>query len=256
MKLDETFNLTGRTALVTGSSRGIGASIAKALAGAGAHVVIHGRTASAEAAEMCEQITAAGHVASLAFADLSRSESCRQLCAELLDRHAAIDIAVLNASFEVRQDLDETGDEEFDTQMHTNVRSSLQLVSMLLPAMVARTWGRLLFLGSIQELKPNSRMLTYAASKSAQTNIAINLARTQARHGVTSNVLAPGAILTDRNRGVLADPDYRRTIEKSIPANRVGVPDDCAAASLLLCSNAGGYINGAVLPVDGGWCVG
>lgn len=221
MKPNELFDLTGRTALVTGSSRGIGAAIAVTLAVARAHVIVHGRAPSAEADEMRDRIKANGDKASLAFADLSSSEACHNLCVRLLDQHAAIDIAVLNASFEVRQDLDETGDEEFDMQMHTNVRSSLQLVKMLLPPMVARGWGRLVFLGSIQELKPNSRMLTYAASKSAQTNIAINLARTQARHGVTSNVLAPGAILTDRNEGVLSDPDYRRAVEHVLGCGRI-----------------------------------
>ena len=107
--------------------------------------------------------------------------------------------------------------------------------------------------GSIQEAKPNPRLVVYAALKSAQTNMIVNLARQYAARGVTLNNLAPGAIGTERNAAVLDDPAYRARVEEQIPAKRIGIPQDCVGACLLLCSEAGAYITGSTLFADGGW---
>ena len=247
------FDLTGRRALVTGSSRGIGRAIAQGLAAAGASVVVHGASASPALDEAAGAIRAAGGAAETLVVDLADADACRDLVARLAGE--GVDILVLNASYERRLGPGETSDADFDAMLHVNLRASMILAEGLLPAMEAKGWGRVLFLGSIQEVKPNPAMLVYAATKSAQTNMARNLSRRVAGRGVTVNVLSPGAIATDRNRAVLADAAYRARVEAQIPAGRVGTAEDCVGAALLLCSGPGSYINGAVVPVDGGWSV-
>lgn len=247
------FDLTGRRALVTGSSRGIGRAIALGLAAAGAEILVHGASESEALREVARAISAGGGKAETIHADLSDADACRALVKRLAPH--GIDILVANASFERRLEPGKTSDADFDAMLHVNLRASMLLAEGLLPAMETKGWGRVLFLGSIQEVKPNPMMLVYAASKSAQTNMARNLSRRVAGHGVTVNVLSPGAIATDRNRAVLADAAYRARVEAQIPTGRVGAPEDCVGAALLLCSGAGAYINGAVVPVDGGWAV-
>jgi NAD(P)-dependent dehydrogenase (short-subunit alcohol dehydrogenase family) len=102
-------------------------------------------------------------------------------------------------------------------------------------------------------VKPNPRLIVYAALKAAQTNMMINLARQYAHRGITLNNIAPGAIGTERNAAVLDDPAYRDHVEAQIPSHRIGAPRDCVGATLLLCSDAGAYITGSTLFVDGGW---
>jgi NAD(P)-dependent dehydrogenase (short-subunit alcohol dehydrogenase family) len=164
-----------------------------------------------------------------------------------------VDILVLNASYEVRGDWAGVSLADIDLQLAVNFRSSLLLCQALAPAMAQRGWGRVIGLGSIQEVKPNPALLVYAAAKAAQANMMVNLARELGPAGVTVNTLSPGAIATDRNAGALSDPDYRRRVEAQIPAGRIGQPGDCVGACLLLASDAGAYVNGAVLRVDGGW---
>jgi NAD(P)-dependent dehydrogenase (short-subunit alcohol dehydrogenase family) len=118
---------------------------------------------------------------------------------------------------------------------------------------MARRWGRVVTLGSIQQVKPSPVMLLYAGHKMAQLNMARNLALQVAHTGVTVNNLAPGAILTERNAEPLSDPANRARTEGRIPLGRLGAPDDLVGAALLLCSEAGRYMTGVDLFVDGGW---
>lgn len=120
------------------------------------------------------------------------------------------------------------------------------------PAMAQRRWGRILTVGSVQEARPHPQMLVYAATKSAQESLSRNLARQLGGQGITVNNLAPGVIQTDRNVSRLADSEYRQKVLDSIPARRFGEPEDCAAAAVLICSDAGRYINGANVFIDGG----
>jgi glucose 1-dehydrogenase len=108
-------------------------------------------------------------------------------------------------------------------------------------------------LGGIQKTKPNSRLLVYTALKSAQTNVTVNLARQYSERGITLNNVAPGTIGTEHNAAVLSDPTYRDRVAAQIPSHQIGPPRDCVGAALLLCSDAGAYIMGSTLFVDGGW---
>jgi NAD(P)-dependent dehydrogenase (short-subunit alcohol dehydrogenase family) len=248
--MTDLFDLSGRKALITGSSRGIGAALATALAGRGADVVVHGREASVELDALAK--TVGGKALA---ADLADAKACKDLARRAEDLLGGVDILILNASYEMRADWKSVSVEDADLQMAVNFRSSLVLCQALAPGMTERGWGRIIALGSIQEVRPNPALMVYAAAKAAQANMMMNLARELGPHGVTVNTLSPGAIATDRNAGALSDPAYRQKVEAQIPAGRVGRPDDCVGACLLLASDAGAYVNGAVLRVDGGWSV-
>lgn len=247
------FDISGRTALVTGSSRGIGRAIALGLADCGANVAVHCASRVHEADETAHAIEACGTRSAALVADLRDVDACRNLIPETAHRLGPVDILVLNASTEIRSDWLDIADADFDTQVAVNFKSSLLLLQAAVPGMAGRGWGRVVSLGSIQEVKPNPRLIVYAALKAAQTNMMINLARQYAYRGITLNNIAPGAIGTERNAAVLDDPAYRGHVEAQIPAHRIGAPRDCVGATLLLCSDAGAYITGGTLFVDGGW---
>lgn len=247
----ELFNLKGRTALVTGSSRGIGRSIAVTLAEAGADVIVHGIQREAPAEETIQLVAKAGVQAYWEQGDLASEGGC-PLGERVLKAVGAVDILVLNASIQKKTPWHEIPAEEVELQMRTNFQASLELIQVLAPEMQHRKWGRILTIGSVQQAKPHPQMLVYAASKAAQMSLVLSLARQLASDGITINNLAPGVILTDRNTDALADPDYAEKVKQAIPAGFFGESRDCAGAALLLCSDAGRYITGQNIYVDGG----
>jgi len=157
---------------------------------------------------------------------------------------------VLNASIEIPESYDSISRDSFDRQIDVNLRTPLELLQDLVPPMGQRGWGRVVTIGSVQQVRPHSQMMVYAGTKAAQLNWVWNLARQFGGQGVTVNNLAPGAILTARNRDQMAVEG--ETLVQRIPTGRLGRPDDLAGAALLLCSDAGAYINGVNLYVDGG----
>jgi NAD(P)-dependent dehydrogenase (short-subunit alcohol dehydrogenase family) len=253
MPVRDHFDLTGRKALVTGSSRGIGRAIALALAEYGADVAVHCARRVADAEEVAAQARAFGVESMVVQADIGDAAGPPRLVEAVSEGLGPIDILVLNASIEERTPWAEISLEAFQRQVDVNLRSTMQLFQLVVPGMMARRWGRVVTLGSIQQVKPSPVMLLYAGHKMAQLNMARNLALQVARSGVTVNNLAPGAILTERNAEPLSDPEHRARIEGRIPLGRLGAPDDLVGAALLLCSDAGRYITGVDLFVDGGW---
>jgi NAD(P)-dependent dehydrogenase (short-subunit alcohol dehydrogenase family) len=252
-QLPKTFSLAGRRALVTGSTRGIGRALALAFAGAGADVAIHGTGAGAAADETHRAVAAFGVRACLIYADLGTGAGARETHEKAVaGLGGAPDILVCNASLQIPRDWLAVTREDFEKQVAVNWRATLELCQLAAPAMQAAGWGRILTVGSVQEARPHPHMIVYAGTKCAQTSLAANLARQLAPHGVTVNNLAPGVILTDRNTGRLADAAYGKTVRAGIPAGFFGEPADCAGAALLLCSDAGRYITGQTLYIDGG----
>jgi NAD(P)-dependent dehydrogenase (short-subunit alcohol dehydrogenase family) len=247
------FRLDGRTALVTGARREIGRAIALALAGAGARLAVHHAGTEEEeavdAAGVVAEIAAAGGTARAFGQDFARDAAGHDLAAAVT-AWAPVDILVLNASIELPEPMQEISRERFDRQIAVNLRTTLELMQALVPPMAQRGWGRVVTIGSLQQVRPHPQMLVYAGTKAAQLNWAQNLARQYGGQGVTVNNLAPGAILTARNRTQMATEG--ETLVQRIPAGRLGRADDLAGAALLLCSDAGVYINGADLYVDGG----
>jgi NAD(P)-dependent dehydrogenase (short-subunit alcohol dehydrogenase family) len=252
MNYVEAFSLSGKTALITGSSRGIGRAILLAFAKAGANVIAHGSRPGGKLEEAAAEARALVVKAAAVNGDLSDSAQVKKLHAEAVAALGGIDILVLNASLQIRKKWEEIPPDEFDSQMHINVRASLELMQLCAPHMRGNKWGRILTVGSVQQVSPHPDMLVYAASKSALVNMVKSLARQLAPEGITVNNLAPGVIYTDRNEEALSDENYRQKVLEKIPAGFWGEPEDCAGAALLLCSDAGRYITGQDLIVDGG----
>ena len=137
-------------------------------------------------------------------------------------------------------------------QLNCNFASSLVLIQMLAPAMQEKKWGRIITIGSVQERKPHPNMLIYSASKAAQTNMVQSLSLQLAQDGITVNNIAPGVIYTDRNVEALSDAEYAKKVTATIPVGFYGEPEDCAGMVSLLCSEAGRYITGQSIYIDGG----
>ena len=248
MDIFKSFRLDGRRALVTGSSRGIGRAIARALGQAGAEVVYHGTAPSPKLEEAVAEARADGAAVSSVTADLADPVAVERLAAEV----RAVDILVLNASVQKYQSIEKFEPEEFTRQFQVNVAASLKLIEAFLPAMREKEWGRVLVIGSVNHFRPAARLITYSATKSALDNLIRNAAVSHSRYGITFNTLSPGVIATDRNAAALADPEKVRMLLAGIPAGHFGKSEDCVGAALLLCSDAGAYITGANLPVTGG----
>ncbi|MFZ4780522.1 MAG: SDR family NAD(P)-dependent oxidoreductase [Terrimicrobiaceae bacterium] len=248
----ERFSLKGRRALVTGSSRGIGRAIAVVLAEAGADVAIHYAAQPEAAEETARQAAAFGGRTPLIKGDLGADGAAKSIHEQTIAALGGLDILVLNASVQIPKPWMEITREDFEKQTAVNYRSSLELLQLAVPGMIERQWGRILTIGSVQEKKPNLEMLIYSSLKNAQSGMALSLAKQLAPQGVTVNNLAPGVIETDRNRDRISAPEDNARVLSWIPAKVIGQPEDCAGAALLLCSDAGRYITGQSLFVDGG----
>ncbi len=249
---DPLFSLKNRTALVTGSSRGIGRAILLAFAKAGANVVAHGIQASKANLEGIKDLEPHGGSVNFVAGDLSVPSGGKRVAEAALDLVGKVDIVILNASQQIRKPWNEITSSEFELQIRTNLLATLEILQVLAPAMQVQKWGRIISIGSVQEVKPHPQMAVYAASKAAQSNLVINLAKQLAPDGITVNNIAPGVIATDRNIEALADDSYAEKVRVAIPAGVFGEPQDCTGAALLLCSEAGRYITGQSIFVDGG----
>jgi glucose 1-dehydrogenase len=247
------FDLTGRRALVTGSSQGIGEAIALALAAQGADVVVHGLEPLETGRRVVDAIEGLGRRAAYISADLREAAACAGLAGEAAQALGGIDILVSNAAVERPTPWRDITPHQIAEQWALNFQAALVLCQSLAPAMAERGWGRLIAMGTIQQVRPNSQHLVYAATKCAQASMICVLARELGPSGVTANILAPGAIETDRSAAALSDPAYKAKVLERIPAGRIGKVGDCTGAAVLLASDEGGYINGETLFVDGGW---
>ena len=233
------FDLSGRTALVTGSSRGIGKAAALLLGRAGAHVIFHGVRMSDPLRETVEQAEKEKISCSVVTGNLAEEAEVEKVADECGKK---VDILVLNASVQEYMHLRDFDSKEFEREINTN----------LLPPMQERKWGRVINVGSVNQLRPAARLTVYSATKAALQNLMVNVAKEYAPDGITCNSIVPGIICTDRNRRILADPAWLPKLQAMVPAGRFGAPEDCAGAILLLASEAGSYITGAEIPIAGG----
>lgn len=250
--LSEKFSLRGKTALVTGSSQGIGKSIATAFAESGANVILHYRSDGEEAEEVANELRKTGVDVKLLESDLSRPGAVGNFTERLFQITKSVDILVINASVQIPCEWDKVNEQDFDLQTQTNFKATFQLIQQIAPQMLATGWGRILTIGSVQQVKPHPNMIVYAATKSAVLNLVQNFAMHFADKGITVNNLAPGVIGTPRIEKEV--PESEERIEKRLetPSGRIGQPEDCAAMALLLCSEAGNFITGQNIFVDGG----
>ena len=230
--------------LITGSTQGIGKAIAAAFVKEGYDVIVHCSSDLKKAEGVCREIGAWRAVT----ADLSRMDEVKGL----FDKTGAVDCLVLNASVQNKQRWDEIDEESMDLQFTVNVKSSLLLMQAYCPAMKEQGWGRIVTVGSTNQYRNHPELPMYAATKCAVMSLVKNIAKQVAPFGVTVNNLAPGAIATPRNAAIYEDDEKRRAVESSIPMGRFGQPEDCVGAVLLLCSDAGAYITGSDIVMDGG----
>lgn len=237
-----------KTALVTGSSRGIGKAVAEQLVKDGYKVYLHGASHSAKLQETADELRRCGGAVEVVAADLCDLNETK----EVKDRIGAVDVLVLNASLQYRTPWYEISESAAYEQINCNLLSSLILIQAFAPHMQAQKWGRIITIGSVQEAKPHPDMLIYSASKAAQTNMVQSLALQLAGDGITVNNVAPGVIYTDRNVEALADAEYAKKVTDSIPVGFYGEPHDIAGIVSLLCSEQGRYITGQSIFVDGG----
>ena len=238
------FDLSGKTALVTGSTQGIGFAIAKTLADHGAKVFVAG----AQNRQKCVDASAKIKNSVPVTANLLNSEDIDGLYEQTGD----VDILVLNASIQYKRKWNEFSSEEYDEQMDCNLKSSYQLIRKYAEGMKKKKWGRIVTIGSVNQYNQHPELSLYAVTKAAQMKMAENLAPLLAPYGITINNVAPGAINTPRNEKALADGSFKKAVESKIPCGFIGTPEDVSPAVLLLASDEGRSITGAEIKVDGG----
>lgn len=238
------FDLKGKTALVTGSSQGIGFAIAKLLQERGAKVFIHG----GRDAQKCADASLLIENSIPVMADLSEKD----VCDKLYEMTGGVDILVLNASAQVYGGVGEITEEDFERQFSVNVKSSMMLMQKYIPYMKEQGFGRIVTVGSVNQHNQHPRLLLYAATKTAQMKLVQSVAKEVAPYGITVNNIAPGVVLTPRNDAVLSDEEYKKKVMEKIPCGFAGMAEDIAPTVLLLCSNEGRYITGADIIIDGG----
>ena len=237
-----------KTALITGSTRGIGRAIALRLAKEGYHVIVHGANNRPKAEETRQTILQNGGSAEIILSDLTQMEGIHSLC----EKAKEVDVLVLNASLQYRTPWQKISAEACYEQLNCNFVASMLLIQAVAEHMKKNKWGRIITIGSVQEAKPHPDMLVYSASKAAQTNMMRSLSLQLAVDGITVNNVAPGVIYTDRNVAALSDPAYAQKVIDTIPAGFYGQPEDVAGIVSLLCSEEGRYITGQSIYVDGG----
>lgn len=250
----ELFNLKGRTAAITGSSRGIGRAIAERLAEHGARVVISSRKAAA-----CEAVAVSlnerhGPGTALAVAaNLASRDDLRHLVTRTREVFGPISILICNAAGNPHMgSLQSLTEEAFRKTLDLNVLANLSLIQLIAPEMCARRDGVILIVSSVAGLLGTATIGAYGISKAADMALARNLAVELGPHNVRVNCIAPGVIRTDFSRVLWEDPSIRERMECSTPLRRFGEPDDVAGVAVCLASPAGRYITGQTIVVDGG----
>jgi 3-oxoacyl-[acyl-carrier protein] reductase len=240
--------LTGRVALVTGASRGIGRAIALSLASGGAHVVAAAR--GTNAAETVAAITAAGGSAELATLDVTDGPSVTAVVGDVLARHQRVDVLVNNAGVTRDQLMLRMKREDWDAVIAANLTGAYTCVQAVLKAMVRARQGRIVNITSVVGEAGNAGQVNYAASKAGLIGFTKALALEVASRGITVNAVAPGLIETDMTKAISAGA-HEEWAQK-IPLQRLGTPEDVAAAVRFLVSDEAAYITGHVLAVNGG----
>lgn len=250
------FDLSGKVALVTGSSRGIGRAVAEAMADAGAKVVISGRKAESCQAAAAE-LTVRGHDALAVPGNVSSKDDLQRLVDTTLAKWGRIDILVCNAGINpVYGPLTSVSDAAFDKVMGTNVRSTFWLCNMVIPQMAARHDGAVILMASIAGLRGNSVIGTYGISKAAEMQLARNLALEWGPQNIRVNAIAPGIVKTEFARALWEDEERLKRVEAMAPLRRIGEPREIAGIAVFLASAAGTFVTGQTIVADGGVTIG
>jgi len=247
------FDLTGNVALVTGCRRGIGLTMAEALAAAGANIVGTSLTLDAGDSEARRRVEAHGREFTAYRADLASDTGAADLATAVLADGIRVDILVNNAGTIARAPALAHSDEQWERVLRTNLTGQFVLARELGRPMVERGRGKIIFTASMLSFQGGINVVSYTAAKSGLAGLVRALANEWAPHGVNVNAIAPGYLATDNTQPLRDDPDRSKAILERIPAGRWGEPADVAGATVFLASAASDYVHGIVLPVDGGW---
>ena len=243
-------DLTGRVALVTGSTRGIGRAIATALASAGARVAVTGRD-QGKADDAAAEIAAATGVEVRGYgADVSEVAQATALVDRVEKDFGQLDILVNNAGLTRDNLLMRLKDDDWDAVLNANLRGAFATCRAASRGMMKRRWGRIINVASVVGLIGNKGQANYAASKAGLIGMTKSIAKELASRNILANVIAPGFIETDMTAAMT--PEARATMSAGIPLERLGTPDDIAGMVVVLASDLTGYVTGQVLVVDGG----
>ena len=246
--------LDGRVALVTGGSRGFGRAIALAFGQEGADLVVNYNASASGAAEVVTTIEKAGRRALAMKADVASEREVRAMIDATLKRFGRLDILVNNAGIMDRGAFADTPVATYERMFATNVTGTMLCTRAALPAMIERTYGRIINLSSqlARTGVGTGGFAAYAATKGAIEALTRALAHEVGEHGITVNAIAPGGIDTDMSKAVMT-PEYRARRMKELPVRHLGSLDDVAYCALFLAAEAGGYLTGQVLQPNGGW---
>jgi NAD(P)-dependent dehydrogenase (short-subunit alcohol dehydrogenase family) len=248
------FDLTGKVALVTGGSKGLGLAMACAFAEAGADVVISSRHENELQAALKQIQDGTTGRAAYFVADMTKRSEVNKLAEQALAKMGKVDILVNNAGSNVPQAIDKIVDEDWDRIIELNLNSIMVLTRALVPQMKARRWGRIIHISSIMGLASKDARNAYSATKSAVIGLARASALDLGEFNITVNCIAPGPFLTDLPGSILTD-EQKKGFATRTALGRWGQPREIAGPALLLASEAGTYITGAVITVDGGTLV-
>ncbi|HEY2890305.1 MAG TPA: SDR family oxidoreductase [Dongiaceae bacterium] len=249
--MNDLFSLKGRVALVTGSTRGLGWSMARGLAAAGAHVTINGRDPAAAEAKAAE-LSALGFAASSEAFDTMDPAATARAIDNIVGRHGRLDILVNNAGMSHRKALEEISDDDWGKVIAQNLTSCFRLSRLVAPVMKKQRWGRIIMTSSVMSVIPRPTVSAYAAAKGGLASFTRALAAELGPHGITCNAIAPGYIATELVTALKNNPEFDSYIRKRTPAGRWGEPDELAGPAVFLASEAASYVNGHLLVVDGG----
>jgi gluconate 5-dehydrogenase len=247
------FNLSGRTALVTGSARGIGLAIAEGLAQAGARVVLNGRQPEALQAAV-DRLQAAGHDALGAAFDVADEAAVQKTFADFDAQGLEVDILVNNAGIQHRAPMLDLQLKDWQRVIDTNLTAAFLVGREAARRMIARgRGGKIINIGSLTSQAARATVAPYTVAKAGIKLLSRSMAAEWAQHNIQANSIGPGYILTDMNEALIANPQFDSWVKNSNPAQRWGKPEELAGTAVFLASAASNYVNGQIIYVDGGW---